>query len=311
MGDLAFPWKPSWEEIYILGQGWSGRRDEGVLTGSVVTWASKGREHPNQKPVPLVVKKRNLGMLNNELFAFRPYQDGSWRTVVRHYLNAKPTDPARGIFVTVNGQTHALMLSTKQFLLLQERLETGRRVGAFQEATTRWSSELPRVRRSGPLAWVQIMTGCTNYCSYCIVPYVRGPEASRPAGAIIEEVRWELDAAGYPGVGIFLSGGVTREDVVSYRDIVDAFGIGGAIANAPVIDFAMDIVERDGVACAKRGKRSGVKQVYLLPGGEHRMQPASQLPPPEGVPLLRHFIKNGTILLDSPMLKILPVHHEL
>ena len=56
MGDLSFPWKPSWEEIYILGQGWSGRRDEGVLTGSVLTWASKGREHPNQKPVPLVVK---------------------------------------------------------------------------------------------------------------------------------------------------------------------------------------------------------------------------------------------------------------
>jgi nicotinate phosphoribosyltransferase len=118
--------------------------------------------------------------------------------------------------------------------------------------------------------------------------------------AIIEEVRWELDAAGYPGVGIFLSGGVTREDVVSYRDIVDAFGIGGAIANAPVIDFAMDIVERDGVAFAKRGKRSGVKQVYLLPGGEHRMQPASQPPPPEGVPLLQHFIGKGTILLDSP-----------
>ena len=66
-------------------------------------------------------------------------------------------------------------------LLLQERLATGVPVGAFQETTTRWSADLPRVRRSGPLAWVQIMTGCTNYCSYCIVPYVRGPEASRPA----------------------------------------------------------------------------------------------------------------------------------
>ena len=74
-------------------------------------------------------------------------------------------------------------------LLLQERLDTGLPVGAFQEATTHWSSELPRLRRSGPLAWVQIMTGCTNYCSYCIVPYVRGPEASRPPAAIIEEVQ--------------------------------------------------------------------------------------------------------------------------
>ena len=56
MGDLSFPWKPSWEEIYILGQGWRGRRDEGVLNGSVVTWASKGRKHPNEKPVSLMAQ---------------------------------------------------------------------------------------------------------------------------------------------------------------------------------------------------------------------------------------------------------------
>jgi len=56
MGDLSFPWKPSWEEIYVLGAGWSGRRDEGVLNGSVVTWASKGRKHPNEKPVSLVAQ---------------------------------------------------------------------------------------------------------------------------------------------------------------------------------------------------------------------------------------------------------------
>lgn len=55
MGDLALPWKPSWEEIYIIGDGWSGRRDEGVMKGhTVVTWASKGRSHPNQKPLTLL-----------------------------------------------------------------------------------------------------------------------------------------------------------------------------------------------------------------------------------------------------------------
>ena len=57
MGDLAFPWKPSWEEIYILGNGWQGRRDEGVLRGHiVVSWESKGRSHPNEKPVSLIVE---------------------------------------------------------------------------------------------------------------------------------------------------------------------------------------------------------------------------------------------------------------
>lgn len=56
MGDLSFPWKPSWEEIYVLGDGWAGKRDEGVLNGSVVTWASNGRKHPNEKPVSLVAQ---------------------------------------------------------------------------------------------------------------------------------------------------------------------------------------------------------------------------------------------------------------
>ena len=45
--------------------------------------------------------------------------------------------------------------------------------------------------------------------------------------SIIEEVRWELDAHGYPEVKIFLSGGVTRGDVILYQGIVDAFGVGG------------------------------------------------------------------------------------
>ena len=51
MGDLSFPWKPSWELVFIVGQGWFGRRSEGVLRGPVVvSWESAGRVHPHQKP---------------------------------------------------------------------------------------------------------------------------------------------------------------------------------------------------------------------------------------------------------------------
>ena len=54
MGDLNFPWKPSWEEIYIKGDGWHGKRTEGVERGHiVVSWESKGRRHPHAKPVSL------------------------------------------------------------------------------------------------------------------------------------------------------------------------------------------------------------------------------------------------------------------
>ena len=118
---------------------------------------------------------------------------------------------------------------------------------------------------------------------------------------ILEEVRWELDSAGYEKVKIFLSGGVNREDIIRYRDIVDAFGVGGAIANAPVIDFAMDIVEREGTHCAKRGKRGGVKQVYCLPSGERVTRPVGREPPAGGIPLLLPFMRDGRVVRESDM----------
>ena len=118
--------------------------------------------------------------------------------------------------------------------------------------------------------------------------------------AIIEEVRWELDVHGYPDVKIFLSGGLSRDEVAAYRDIADAFGVGGAIANAPVIDFSMDIVEIEGRPYAKRGKRSGAKQVYETAGG--RVTLPTGAPAPEGgVGLLVPCIRDGAVLARSEM----------
>jgi len=55
MGNLKFPWKNSFEEIYVLGDGFCGSRDEAVLIGyTQVSWESKGRCHPNQKPLSLI-----------------------------------------------------------------------------------------------------------------------------------------------------------------------------------------------------------------------------------------------------------------
>ena len=61
MGDLQFPWKGSWELIYVRGNIWRGSRDEGVLRGHIqCSWETRGamyhdgRKHPHQKPVSLI-----------------------------------------------------------------------------------------------------------------------------------------------------------------------------------------------------------------------------------------------------------------
>lgn len=55
MGDLSIPWKPSDQEIYVLGSGFAGRRDSNVITCPPVQSMSRnGREHPHQKPVALL-----------------------------------------------------------------------------------------------------------------------------------------------------------------------------------------------------------------------------------------------------------------
>ncbi len=59
--------------------------------------------------------------------------------------------------------------------------------------------ELPSTRREGVSAFVNIMYGCNNFCSYCIVPYTRGRERSRKPRDIIRELE-ELAAAGYKEV---------------------------------------------------------------------------------------------------------------
>ena len=50
-----------------------------------------------------------------------------------------------------------------------------------------FSTDLPTHRAQAFHAWVPIMTGCNNFCTYCIVPYVRGREASRPFENVVAE----------------------------------------------------------------------------------------------------------------------------
>ncbi len=80
---------------------------------------------------------------------------------------------------------------------------------------------------------------------------------------IIKEVRWELDSRGFENVKIFVSGGLDDESVRALSATgADGFGVGTSVSNAPSVDFAMDIVEKEGKSVAKRGKLGGKKEVW-------------------------------------------------
>jgi nicotinate phosphoribosyltransferase len=91
---------------------------------------------------------------------------------------------------------------------------------------------------------------------------------------ILEEARWELELRGFGHVKFFVSGGIREEDIPTLNPVVHGYGIGTSISNAPVVDFAMDIVEVDGKPLAKRGKWSGSKRVLVCARcGERKIAP--------------------------------------
>ena len=111
-----------------------------------------------------------------------------------------------------------------------EKLNKGKRILASDETEYRVAEGLPIRRSSEYHAWVSVMYGCNNFCSYCIVPYVRGRERSRMKEEIISEVR-DLVSQGYKDITLL------GQNVNSYgKDLGTNYDFADLLAELDAID---------------------------------------------------------------------------
>ena len=154
---------------------------------------------------------------------------------------------------------------------------------------------IPIRRESEFRAWLPIMYGCDNFCTYCIVPYVRGREKSRKPGDILAEFRGLVEA-GYKEITLLgqnvNSYGKGLEEQVDFADLLNLLcAVPGdyqyARKKVPGITFSSDIIvgfpgetEEDFQDTLELVKKVGYMQLFTFIYSKRTGTKAAEMPDP-------------------------------
>ena len=153
--------------------------------------------------------------------------------------------------------------------LLEAAIEEGGHQVEVLEASTSFPTDLPTAREHSWAAWLPITIGCNNFCTYCIVPYVRGREKSRPIEDIVAE------AEGYVADGV--------KEITLLGQNVNSYGrdLYGEPRFAQVLD-AVDATGIERLRFATSHPKDLSDQVIERFAGLRSLMPALHLPVQSG-----------------------------
>ncbi len=202
--------------------------DSEILAGHLESMGYCEAAEPAEADVYILntcaVRKKAEEKVYSKLGKLKPWAEGPKKVLtvlwgcIPQQEGAARRLKARFPFLDLISGTHCLGIFPE---LLQEASSSSKTILALEEGTPR--ENLP-IKREHPFkAWVPVSYGCNNFCTYCVVPYVRGPEKSRSATAILEEVEG-LSRQGYREITLL------GQNVNSYgRDLCQSIRFAGLL----------------------------------------------------------------------------------
>ena len=199
-------------------------------------------------------------------------------------------------FVDVVFGTHNIYMLAE---LLYRRFTTGSQVIDVRKEADRIVEDLPSLRKYGFKAGVNIMYGCNNFCTYCIVPYVRGRERSRNPIDIVRETE-QLVKEGVREVMLLgqnvNSYGKTLEPQVSFAELIrDVAAVPGLLRVRFMTPHPKDISEDLLKEIARNPKICNHIHLPLQSGSTELLRKMN-----------RHYTKEQFIALTKKIREIIP-----